>query len=220
MLIETKSKLVDTEGLSFDTDVAFEFSNLTFDNVRYLTSGNLLNLGQQLPNELTITDSTFTNLQSAGILIGTSSSVSESQRTKVTLINNKFDSSYSQSGSLISVYKEAEVKFENCTFTNLHTLASGAAITAGSSKARVTVADSSFFNNSAVEGSLFNIESESVIRCDNCSIYNNFALTSGVAKINSNGYFYFYDSAINRNYAKNSPISLVFDSVNLSVLDK
>ena len=51
-------------------------------------------------------------------------------------------------------------------------------------------------------------------------IANNFALTSGVVKIDSNGYFYFYDSVITQNYAKNNPISLVFDSVNLSIIDK
>lgn len=113
MQIQTKLKLIDTEGISFNTDVAFEFSGLTFDNVKYLTTGYLLNLGQQLPNELIVRDSSFTNLESAGILIGTSSSVSETQRTKVTLTNNIFDSFYSESGSFVSVYKEAEVKFQN-----------------------------------------------------------------------------------------------------------
>jgi hypothetical protein len=70
-----------------------------------------------------------------------------------------------------------------------------------------------------LEGSIFNIEAESVIRCNGCQINNNFALTSGVAKIGSNGYFYFYDSMITQNFAKNNPISLVFDTFNPVVFD-
>jgi predicted outer membrane repeat protein len=218
MLIETNINLIDTEGLEMGLNVDLEFTNLTFDNINYSKVGNLLVLGHLSSNYCVIKDSSFTNLNSAGILIGTTSSLSK--KAKVKFINNRFNSFYSESGSFISVEKEAIVEFENCTFTDLHTLSSGAAITAGASKANVVVSNSKFTNNSAVEGSIFNIQSESMIRCNNCFISNNFALTSGVVKIDSNGYFYFYDSVITQNYAKNSQMSLVFDSVNLSVLDK
>jgi hypothetical protein len=220
MQIDTNLNLIDTEGLSYDSNVALVFSNLTFNNVSYSSSGSLLNLGHQLSHPLTIRDSSFSNLNNANVAIGTTSSVNEAQTTRVTFSNSVFDSSFSESSSLISVYRGAIVEFENCTFSNLHTLSSGAAITAGASKASVVVRDSSFFNNSAVEGGIFNIESESIIRCNSCSINNNFALTSGVVRINSNGHFYFYDTELTRNFAKNNPISLVFDSVNMSVLDK
>jgi hypothetical protein len=220
MQLSSKLNLIDTSGLSYNLNVTMEFKNIIFVNIGSSTTGNLLSFGHQLPKTLIVRDSSFKNLNSAGIVVGITTSVSDAQTTKVTFINNQFDSFYSESRSFVSVYKEAIAEFLNCTFTNMHTLSSGAAITAGASKARVIVSDSTFTNNSAVDGSVFNIESESFIRWNTCSFISNFALTSGVVRINSNGYFYFYDSLITQNYAKNNPISLVFDSVNLSILDK
>lgn len=45
-------------------------------------------------------------------------------------------------------------------------------------------------------------------------------MTSGVIKTESNGFFYFYDSVITKNYAKSSAISLIFNSPTDSVFDK
>jgi hypothetical protein len=220
MQIDTNINLINTEGLSYNSDIFIEISNLTIHNVTYSNSGTFANLGHHLKNPLIVRDSTFSNLDNACIVVGTTSSTSEAQTTRVTFINNQFDSFYSESRSLVSVYKGAIAEFQNCTFKNMHTLSSGAAITAGASKASVIVSDSTFTNSSAVEGSVFNIESESIIRWNNWLIENNFALKSGVVKIDSNGYFYFYDSVITKNYAKNNPISLLFDSANLSIIDK
>jgi hypothetical protein len=165
--LSTNLNFINTEELSYPINVTFEFSNLTLSNVAYSTQGHFFSFGHQLPNSLNVRDSLFTNLNSAGIVIGTTSSVNDVQTTRVTFSNSVFDSSFSESSSLISVFNGAIAKFQNCTFSNLHSLASGAAITAGASKASVIVSDSSFFNNSAVEGAVFNIESESIIRCNN-----------------------------------------------------
>jgi hypothetical protein len=165
MHIQTRSKLIDTEGLEFDSKVRVEFSNLTFDKVSYSTKGYLMNLGHLSSDYLLIKDSSFTNLNSAKILIESVSSPTKS--AKVKLINSKFDSFYSETESLISVYNEAVVEIQNCSFSNLHTLVSGAAISAGASKASVTIENSSFVNNSAVEGAVFNAQSESQLRCNN-----------------------------------------------------
>jgi hypothetical protein len=165
MQIDSKINLIDTEGLAYSSDIDFEFSNLTFDNIKFATSGNLLKLDHHFSSELIVRDSSFTNLDSARILIGTSSS--QLEKTRVKFINNKFNSFYSESSSLISIYNQAIVELQNCSFTNLHTLSFGAAITAGASKANVIVSDSKFTNNSAAEGSVFNINSESTIRCNN-----------------------------------------------------
>jgi hypothetical protein len=219
MDVDINLNMIDTSGISYVSDIQFEFRNFTFSNITYSATESLLKLGQLLPSELVIRDSLFTDLSSTSILVGTTSSTSDTQKTRVRFVNTVFKNSYSNSNSIVSVYRGATAEFENCTFSNLHNLASGAVITAGQSKAVVIISDSSFFNNSALEGSIFNIEAESMIRCNGCQINNNFALTSGVAKIGSNGYFYFYDSVITQNFAKNNPISLVFDTVNPVVFD-
>ena len=48
---------------------------------------------------------------------------------------------------------------------------------------------------------------------------NNFASVSGVIRVADNGYFEIYDSQIYSNYASQSPISELFDSAFVSVID-
>ena len=48
---------------------------------------------------------------------------------------------------------------------------------------------------------------------------NNFASVSGVIRVADNGYFEIYDSQIFNNYASQSPISELFNSAFVSVLD-
>ena len=99
------------------------------------------------------------------------------------------------------------------------TLGNGAVLTAGLTNAQVLISDSIFTDNSAVEGSTFSIESQSLVRCTNCNISNNFAVSSGVARIETSGYFEFYSSTITNNFAMNYLIFVLLDSVNVSLFN-
>jgi hypothetical protein len=101
----------------------------------------------------------------------------------------------------------------------MSTLDEGAVLNAGHQKAKVIITDSVFTNNSAVEGAVFAIDSESEIKVYNSSIFNNFAISSGVAKVTKSGYFEFYDSKIYQNYAKNNPISIILDCATISLFN-
>ena len=48
---------------------------------------------------------------------------------------------------------------------------------------------------------------------------NNFASVSGVIRVADNGYFEIYDSQIFNNYASQSPISELFNSAFVSIID-
>ena len=48
---------------------------------------------------------------------------------------------------------------------------------------------------------------------------NNFASVSGVIRVADNGYFEIYNSQMLNNYASQSPISELFDSAFVSVID-
>ena len=48
---------------------------------------------------------------------------------------------------------------------------------------------------------------------------NNFASVSGVIRVADNGYFEIYNSQIFNNYASQSPISELFNSAFVSVID-
>ena len=48
---------------------------------------------------------------------------------------------------------------------------------------------------------------------------NNFASVSGVIRVADNGYFEIYDSQMYNNYASQSPISELFNSAFVSIID-
>ena len=81
------------------------------------------------------------------------------------------------------------------------------------------IQDSNFQNNTAKNGGVFSASEESVIKCYNCVINENFALTSGVINVGQNGQFEFYASRIFNNYANNNPVSLIFITALDSVFD-
>ena len=215
----TQVDLISTDGISSTQDILFEFTNITFTGVSYSMSGYLMDLNHLLVNQVLIQNSSFTNLTNAGIRIGGTASNSNVIKSKVKIINSVFNSSMVGTSSFISTYTKSEVEIINCTFTNMATVDNGAVLRAMSSEVIVNISDSLFQNNSAIEGSLFNIESKGVVRCTNCTIINNFAVTSGIARTDSSGYFEFYSSTITQNFAVNYIISVLFDSVNLSVID-
>ena len=167
-LIDSQISLFSMNNLGSSQDIRFEFMKLTFDQISFVNTGNLLELNHNLPNALVIRNSTFTNLSSAGIVVGSkSTSSSNILKSKVDFIGCSFDSFSSNSGSFISAYGGAMVKVTESSFTNMETLAEGAVLTAGESSAEVIIVDSTFQNNSAVQGSVFNIESGSKVSCTN-----------------------------------------------------
>ena len=95
----------------------------------------------------------------------------------------------------------------------------GAVINAGTRQTTTVITDTTFMNNTAIQGSVFSIQEESVIKCHNCVFTNNFASVSGVIRVAENGYFEIYDSLINNNYASQSPISELFNSAVMSIID-
>ena len=87
-----------------------------------------------------------------------------------------------------------------------------------------------FKNNSAVQGTIFVIESESFVKCINWTFMNNFGITNIfvfiyflIFKITLvmtvlNGYFEFYNSSIYNNYAVSNPVGELLDSANLWIM--
>lgn len=89
----------------------------------------------------------------------------------------------------------------------------------GYQKAVVNIADSVFQNNTALQGALFNIEDEGIVKCSNCTFTSNFAVMSGVVRTTTNGRFEFFNSVIANNLAKDNPIAQLFDSATVSVIN-
>ena len=75
-----------------------------------------------------------------------------------------------------------------------------------------------FQYNSASNGAVFNIQSESLVKLYNCTIMNNFALEGGVLKVGTNGLFHIYNSTISQNYALSVSIAEMTDIALPSIL--
>ena len=75
-----------------------------------------------------------------------------------------------------------------------------------------------FQYNSASNGAVFNIQSESLVKLYNCTIMNNFALEGGVMKVSTNGLFQIYNSTISQNYALSISIAEMTDIALSSIL--
>ena len=217
--IMSQRSLITTEGLVFNVDVSFLFDNVTFDNISFVTKGYLMRLSHQLLGNLVVKDSQFITLKSAGIIIVSSNLQNDDMKTQVQIIDSTFTNASFDTGSLLTLSEGAYLQIHNCTFTHISTLRDGAILTAGYQKTQTNITDTVFQNNTAINAALFNIESESIVRCTNCIMSNNFAVSAGVVKTQSNGLFEFYNTTITQNYAQNNPMAQLFDSVSLSIID-
>ena len=211
--------ILSTADLEFNVGLEFSFSNLSFDNIEFTSKGYLMELSHQLPTNLTISDSSFTNIQAGSILIVSSNLQNTQLTSNVHILNSEMNYIGEKSTSFINLKEGGRLFINSCNFTNLHTLRNGAVISAGFQKTKTVIYDSIFQNNTAKDGGVFSITEESVIKCYNCTLNNNFAITSGVVNVGQSGQSEFYGSRIFNNYANNNPVSLIFNTALDSIYD-
>ena len=156
--------LFSTDGIQLDTNIQFSITNLLFSNISFLTVGTLIECKQQLPTYLTITDSHFIDLSAALILIESSNTQDSSLATLVQINNTVFNNINEKFNSFISINQGGQLEINNCSFTNIVSYREGAVIKAGTRQTVTLISDTSFANNSAIQGGVFSIQEESVIK--------------------------------------------------------
>ena len=163
----SQRSIITTEGLVFNVDVSFIFQNITFDNINFTKKGYLLELSHQLLGNVVFKESKFTNLVSAGIIVASSNLQNTALKTQVLIKGSTFTNASFETQSLLTLSEGAHLQIQNCTFTHISTLRDGAIIAAGYQKTNTNITDTVFQNNTAINAALFNIESESVVKCTN-----------------------------------------------------
>ena len=176
-------------------------------------------LQHQLLNQLIVQNSLFTNITAGIIYIESANKQKLDTPTKVKIINSTFSSINSQYGSLISMNKGGYLEVLSWTFSQITWLEEGAVIYAGFQRTTTIIQNSTFTNNTSVQGGVFNVDSESVIKIYNSVLSYNFGVVSGVIHSNNNGYFEIYGSHIHHNYAVSSSVSQIFDVVTVPLID-
>ena len=214
----TSRSLIDTSNVVSMQNVAITFIGLTFSSISFAVQGQLLQLKHQLASPVVVVNSTFTNLVSSIVNIDSYGSKNASLNTKAQFSNWHFDIINSKYSSLIKTQSNAMAEFGYSNFTNIRTYEQAAVLYAGFEKTSVSFSHCMFANNSAVQGTVFVIESESVVNWANCTFVQNFAITGTVFQTSTNGYFVIADSNIYNNYAINNPVGELLDGANLCVI--
>jgi hypothetical protein len=159
--------ILEFGNLETEEDITYQFSRISFSNITFDTSGKILSFQHQLTNQISISDSNFTDIQAGEIYIESANKQNLTLSTKVGFTNCIFSNVDANYGSLMRINEGADVTIQTSSFTNIYTLEEGSVIFAGYRNALVQIYDSTFTNNHANVGGVFNIESSSVIKLYN-----------------------------------------------------
>lgn len=218
-VITSPRALIPLNSLTSTFDIQFSFQNITFDSITYSSSGPLFEFDHQLVNNVLMTDCVMSNIQNGYVRITTPATSNTAIFTKVVIDNLSVDGVKETSNSLITLAEQGKVQISNSEFKNIYSFGDGAVLSGGASKTESVVEHTMFYNNTAQKGAVFYLSDESSVICTNCTIYDNYAVVSGVIEVTLNGYFEFYQSQIYRNYANSNPVSLILDSASLSIIN-
>ncbi|CAI2378198.1 unnamed protein product [Moneuplotes crassus] len=213
----SQGSIIKTEGIEYNLDLSLNFDNLSFSEILFNSRGNLLDLDQQLPTNLTISNSRFTNIQQGIINIASSNIENTALLTNVYLKNISASQIQQNEASFLNVLQGGRLHISDSSFTGMYTYQDGSVLTGGSSSTITMIHNSTFQNNYALNGGVFNVKEQSTIKLYSCNITDNFAITSGVINVVSNGQFKIYDSYIYNNYANVNPVSQLLDTAKMSL---
>jgi hypothetical protein len=146
-----------------DAPIQITLDTMNFDNIIFERGGNLMVLRGQQDQNLEITNSQFTNIQNAGITLQAFDATETTKRTNVLMDNITATQINAQDTWFISVYEGADLQIQNSVFNKISNLRTGAVIYAGYQRATVQISDSTFVNNTSIEGAVMNAESSSKI---------------------------------------------------------
>ena len=206
-VIQNQLDLISFGSLQTQEDISFTIDSINFSNVTFLKYGNLLSFQQQIANILLLQNSNFRNVVSAFIYIEAANKKNLNVTTKVRISNTTFTSISAQYGSLIQVNEGGYLEINQSNFSAIYWFEEGPVLYAGSQRATVIITNSTFYNNTSLQGGVFNVDSESVIKIYNWEISYNFGVVSGVIHADNNGYYEVYGSHIHHNYAISSSVS-------------
>ncbi|CAI2360413.1 unnamed protein product [Moneuplotes crassus] len=209
--------LVSTDRFVGSLNLHIQFSQLTFENVKFATSGVLIELKHQLP---TVVNFSYCSISGAnsGSIEAEGRKISNDLDTKFKFMNSTFSNVTLSSTPFISTSQNLVYEIQNSSFTEFTLMGLIAGIFRASDRSVITIEDSVFQNNSAVLATIFKAETEASIICTNCTISNNFGITNGVFEIESGAVLKILQSAIYENYAIQYPVGAFLSAFTPSII--
>ena len=111
--IEGNRALISTDGFERDADIDISMSNLSFSNISFSRNGKLIEFKQQLPTYLTVTESSFVDLNAAVLSIESSNLQNTDLKTKIQVRNTLFNNINNQFNSFINVNEGGWLEINN-----------------------------------------------------------------------------------------------------------
>lgn len=160
--------IIVTSNIISDAVIHMTFDNMIFQNITFDRGGNLIRFGHQQDQALLLTNSMFSDIVNVGIkLEAYNNNFASTHRTKVSMDNITATQIDAQDTWFISLFEGVDIDITDSSFSQISSLRTGSVIFAGNQKATVNIVDSSFVNNTAIEGGVMNVESKSKIVCNN-----------------------------------------------------
>jgi hypothetical protein len=178
----------------------------------------LIQFQHQIKNAIVIKDSMIMNITGGTIYIESLNKNNVEIPTKVKFENITVADVNSKFSSFLLLQQGAILEIHDSKFLNNFWYESGSIIFAGYQYTNTSIFNTIFENNTAVNGGVFNIESQSILQLYNWTIINNFAITGGVIYASQNGYFEIYSSNLNNNLAYSSSLFELFYTMENSVI--
>ena len=163
--IQSKSPLLSLAKVQYEEDIHFVYENVSFTSIEYETSGPMIELNHQIPNNVEFKNSQFEDIKNGYIWIATPDRNTQSISTQVDFVNVSANNIYETSTSFILVEEEAKLNIYESSFTNAISLSDGGVISGGSSNTQTVIENSKFMNNSARNGAVFSVSVQSFIKC-------------------------------------------------------
>ena len=214
-----EKNLIQFGNLETQADITFSIENLEFNSISFKNKGNLLKFEQQIKNPLVLNNIVIKNVDHGIIHIESANKQRLEVETKVIFENSTFQTINANYDSFITIREGGNLEIINGEFSGISCVEEGAVLFAGYRRTTTVIRNSTFTNNTAITGGIFNVESESVVKVYDSVITINFAVNSGVIHSSSNGYFEFYNTGFLYNYAVSASISQVLDVSTTSIVD-
>ena len=218
-LFQVQDNLIIIDGIETNNDFQIYINDIVISGVTFIRGGHLVLFQQQTASKLLVSNCLLFNNNGGSINFEAYNKNNPNLTTNMRFDNMTIQNSNGYYQSLIEVTAGAEIYIYESYFINNSNYLSGGVAVISSAGAILSIFDSIFINNTSIKGGVFDIENQGFLILNNSTLQNNFAIQSGVIQTGNDGYFNIYLSILTNNFAYSSPISELFLSSTLSIIN-
>ena len=166
-LIEFSNDIILLQGIETRGDFQIIIDQATVSNITFSRGGNIMKFRHQTVTDLELTNSVFSDISSGSLQLNWFNQQSIDLPTKVRLNNVTVTNYDGNSNSFLHVIEGGNLQVDNSKFTGMYNFDSGTVVRSETSTAKVLINNSVFQNNTSIDGGVFLVDDESVLKLYN-----------------------------------------------------